>query len=120
MSDAQVSGPRRGIRFDPTINLGHLTSMGVTLVMVGMAWANLDARQVNAAAAIAELKMTLAAKADKDSVGKGEVELSRRITEQQSVFNQTQLRTSEDVREIKTLIRDISERLDRKADKPGR
>ena len=60
----------------------------------------------------------------KDAVVNVETLLLRQITEQRAHIDQTAVRTAEDIREIKTLMRDgfrdLDQKLDRKADKPGR
>lgn len=122
MADVVETEPRRGIpriKFDPTINLGHVVTAGASLFMVGIAWANLDARVNQQARDLARIES--AAKAD---AGRIEVELSRRIVETRQYVDQTQVKTAEDIKEIKSIIRDgfrdLDTRLDRKADKPGR
>ena len=46
--DAELSGnfPRRGVRFDPTINLGHIITFFGFLVAIFTAWSTLDKRVI--------------------------------------------------------------------------
>ena len=44
MSETRLSGS--GIRFDPTINLGHLLTFAGFVVAIFVSWANLDKRIV--------------------------------------------------------------------------
>lgn len=116
----------RGPRFDPTINLGHILSAGVFLVSAGAAWMNMDARVSRAESEIATLKQRdmEQAKEAKDAVVTVENRFMREVTTQRAHMDQTQVRVADDIREIKTLIRDgfrdFDTKLDRKQDKPGR
>lgn len=110
---------RRGIRFDPTINLGHIATAAVFLATTTAAWVTLDARATRNADDIRRVEAQ-----SKETVGRAETELSRRIVEQRQYMNDIQITTTEGLREIKTLMRDgfktLEEKLDKKADKPGR
>ena len=46
--DAELSGalPRRGVRFDPTVNLGHIITFFGFLVAIFTAWSTLDKRVI--------------------------------------------------------------------------
>jgi hypothetical protein len=116
----------RGPRFDPTVNLGHMLSAGVFLLSAGAAWMNMDARVTRAESAIFELKQRDAeqAKDVKDAVVTVENRFMREVTTQRAHMDQTQVRVADDIREIKTLIRDgfrdFDAKLDRKVDKQGR
>jgi transposase len=118
--------PMRGPRFDPTVNLGHMLSAGVFLLSAGAAWMNMDARVTRAESAIFELKQRDAeqAKDVKDAVVTVENRFMREVTTQRAHMDQTQVRVADDIREIKTLIRDgfrdFDAKLDRKVDKQGR
>ena len=48
MLDADLSGelPKRGVRFDPTINLGHIITFFGFLVAIFTAWSTLDKRVI--------------------------------------------------------------------------
>ncbi len=69
------------------------------------------------------VRQSLALKVDKESMGKAEVELSRRIVEVHGKVDQPQVRLADDIRDMKSMMRegfrDLDTRLDRKADKPG-
>ncbi len=110
---------RRGINFDPTINLGHIGTAAVFLVTTTAAWITLDARATRNADEIRRVEVMT-----KETIIRAELDLSRRITEQQSTMNKSEMNTAEGLREIKLLMRDgfkeIKDSLDRKVDKPGR
>lgn len=109
----------RGPRFDPTVTLGHMLSAGVFLVSAGAAWMNMNARMERAESAIAILKQEA-----KDSFVGVETRFMREVTQQRAHMDQTQVRVADDIREIKTIVRegfrDLDQKLDKKADRPGR
>ncbi len=115
---AETNGHRRGVRFDPTINLGHVLTGGIFLVSTIAAWVSLDARVAQTAKDLMRVE-----DASARATVKVESVLMEKITSIQAGMNQTQVRTADDVREIKTLMRDgfrdLDSKLDRKADKPG-
>lgn len=110
---------RRGVKFDPTINLGHILTGAIFLVSTIAAWVSLDAR---VSQTVLDLKR-VEAQQQKESI-RIENSLMREITQTQQHLNATQVRTAEDVREIKALVRDgfreLDQKLERKSDKPGR
>ncbi len=117
---AETNGSgRRGIRFDPTFNVGQVGQIVALVFMVGALWATFDARIAQNKDEIKRVETT-----SKETIIRAELELSRRITEQQSAMNKSEMNTSEGLREIKLLMRDglkeIKDALDRKVDKPGR
>jgi hypothetical protein len=103
------------VRFIPEINLGHLVSAGVFLVTAGVGWATLNSRVT-----------TLEDRAhdQKEAIVGVETRLLTRITEQRAAMDQTQVRTADDIREMKMLLRDgfrdLDQKLERKMDKPTR
>jgi hypothetical protein len=109
---------RRGVHFDMTINLGHvMTAMTFLLVGAGgyfTAMARLDqhGRELERQGRVIETKV------DKEVVSRGEIELSRRIVEAQQNMNATVTGINEGFREVKGMLRDLDQKLDRKADKP--
>lgn len=109
----------RGPRFDPTINLGHILSAGVFLVSAGAAWMNMDARVSRAESEIATLKQRDGdlAKDAKEAAVTVENRFMREVTNQRAHMDQTQVRVADDIREIKTLMRDGFRDLDAKLDK---
>lgn len=111
--------PRRGIVFDPTINLGHVLTAAAFLLSTVVGWVTLNARVDQQAKDIARIES--AAKAD---AGRIEIELTRRIVETRQYVDSTQVRTAEDIRDMKNMLRDgfrdLDAKLERKADKPGR
>lgn len=127
MADVPTNVPaRHGVRFDPTINLGHMVSAGVFLVCAGVAYASMDARVSKLEDAARDLKVRDAdiMRDSKDAVVSVETRFMREVTQQRAHMDQTQVRVADDIREIKTLMRDgfrdLDQKLDKKADKPGR
>lgn len=117
---------RGGVRFDMTINLGHIASVLMTVCAVVIGWMTMDAR---IAAAERDIKILQArdeviAREGKEVAVGAETRLLTRITEQRAHMDQTQVRTADDIREIKTIMRDgfrdLDQKLERKVDKPGR
>ncbi len=110
---------RRGVKFDPTINLGHVLSGGIFLVSTIAAWVSLDARVAQQSRDVTRIE----SRQEKD-IGRIEVEFTRRMTDQRTALDQTTVRVADDIREIKTIMRDgfkdLDSKLDRKADKPNR
>lgn len=107
------------IRFIPEINLGHIATASVFLFTAGAAYVSLDSR-VNSLERDARVE-----KAEhKEYVVGVETRMMARINEERARLDQTQVRTADDIREIKAIIRDgfhdLDAKLDRKVDKPGR
>jgi hypothetical protein len=98
----------RKFNFDPTINLGHILTAGTFLVVGVAGYVTLDGR-------VGYL--------EKADIGI-ETRLMREITTQRAHMDQTQVRVADDIREIKTLMRDgfrdLDAKLDKKADRPVR
>lgn len=107
-------------RFDPTINLGHLLSATVTLLAIGGAWATFKSDVASLAKADERHEKQIETKADRETVSRAELELSRRIVETQQNLTTTTVSINEGFREVKGLLRDLDQKLDRKADKAGR
>lgn len=109
----------RGLRFDPTINLGHVLTAATFLVVGTAGYVALDGR-------VGHLERTYREEQSlRQSADTGiETRFLREITTQRAHMDQTQVRVADDIREIKTLIRDgfrdFDAKLDKKADKPGR
>lgn len=113
------SAARHGIRFDPTFNVGQVGQIAALVFMVGGLWATFDARTTQNKDEIKRVEVQAVERAVS-----AENRLMREITTTQAGMNQTQVRTADDVREIKLMMRDgfkaLEEKLDRKVDKPGR
>lgn len=107
-------------RFDPTINLGHVITATMTLVAIGGAWATFKSDVAALAKADDRHEKQIEAKADRETVSRAELELSRRIVETQQNLTTTTVSINEGFREVKGLLRDLDQKLDRKADKTGR
>jgi hypothetical protein len=114
-----MSEPAKKLTFDPTINLGHvLTAM--TFLVVGTAgYVALDGRVGNLERSYRE-EQSLRYSADAAI----EARLMREVTMQRTSMDQTQGKVAEDIREIKTIVRegfrDLDQKLDKKQDRPGR
>lgn len=120
MSDApHINGKGGRVHLDPTINLGHIISVVLTLAAVVAGWATLDAR-----VATLERDQRANKTETRDSVVGAETRLMNRINDERARLDQTQVRTADDIREIKQIVRDgfrdLDQKLDRKMDKPGR
>jgi hypothetical protein len=96
--------PRRKLNFDPTITLGHLISAAVFLVTGATAWVNLSMRVDQQAKDVTRVETQLLAK----------------IHDNEQAAERSGLNYREDMRDVKTLLTRIEDKLDRKADKPGR
>ena len=102
MTDEYVSDARRKVRFDPTINLGHLVSAGVFLISSGIAYATVMTRLD-----VADREIVRVERQARDAVERAE----RR-------FDVDQQRDREAFNEIKSLLREINTKIDLKMDKP--
>lgn len=111
---------RRGVHFDPTINLGHVASAAVFLVSTVAAWVSLNARVDMAGKAIERLEHHVEAKADREIVARIDQDLARRIEVQAKEQAAAAQRIDAGFAEIKSLLRDLRQAIDQKADKPAR
>ena len=111
MSDAP-NGKTSRIHLDGSINFGHIVSVILTLTAIVAGWVTLDARVATLERDYRTQKVDIQA-----ATVAAEVRLQGRITE-------IQARTADDIREIKTMMRegfrDLDVKLDRKMDKPVR
>lgn len=109
----------RRVHFDPTINLGHVITAATFLLAAAGAYATLDSR-----VSTLERDQRAQKSEHKDAVVSVENRFMREVTQQRAAMDQTQVRVADDIREIKTLMRDgfrdLDAKLDRKQDKPGR
>jgi hypothetical protein len=116
MSDS--NGGRFGVRWDPTIKLGDAMTTVALLFGAGVAWASLDMRISQT-----DRDLTRVEKDTKAADSRIELDLGRRIVEVRQHVDATQVRTAEDIKDIKMIMRDgfrdLDLKLDRKADKPG-
>lgn len=96
------SHPPRRVKFDPTINLGHVLTAGVFLASAGIAYATVTARLDVNEREITRVERQAGEKVDR---------IERR-------FDEDQRRDRESLAEIKVLLRDIDRKLDLKQDKP--
>lgn len=116
MSDAEPGVHRW--RFDPTVTLGHVLTAGTFLLTATAGYVTLDNRV---------LTLERGHKEEKETRREGDVgieaRIMSRITEERARLDQTQVRTADDIREIKQIMRDgfrdLDAKLERKADKPG-
>ena len=109
----------KSFAFDPTINLGHVLT-ALTFLVVGTAgYVALDGRVGNLERSYRDEQSNRAA-ADAGV----ETRITARIAEQRAHVDMIQIRTSDDIREIKSIVRegfrDLDTKLEKKTDKPGR
>lgn len=106
-------------RFDPTVTLGHVMMTLGLILSAGAAWMNMDARVSRTESAIADLRQRDGeqAKDAKEAVVTVENRFMREVTTQRAHMDQTQVRVADDIREIKTLMRDGFRDLDQKLEK---
>jgi hypothetical protein len=114
-----MSEPAKRLIFDPTINLGHILTAATFLVVGTAGYVALDGR-VGALERSHREEQSLRYTADQQV----ETRLMREVTLQRTHMDQIQVRTSEDIREIKTIVRegfrDLDTKLQTKADRPGK
>tara|TARA_R110000868_G_scaffold154899_1_gene381158 strand:- start:19 stop:327 length:309 start_codon:yes stop_codon:yes gene_type:complete len=101
-----VQDAAKKLTFDPTINLGHILT-AISFLVVGTAgYVAMDGRVTNLERADVVI----------------ESRLLREIAAQRVHMDQIQMRTSEDIREIKSIVRDgfrdLDGKLEKKAEKP--
>lgn len=98
---AEANGRRR-VRFDPTVNLGHVLTAGVFLASAAAAYASVQASLVR----------------QSEETQRVERQLIERIDRAEGRWAGDQARDREAFLEIKMLLRDIDRKLDLKQDKP--
>lgn len=105
--------------FDPTVNLGHVLTAASFLIVGTAGYVALDGR-VGALERAHREEQAVRLTSDQQI----EARLMREVTLQRTHMDQVQVRTSEDIREIKTIVRegfrDLDTKLEKKSDKPGR
>lgn len=105
--------------FDPTVNLGHILTAASFLVVGTAGYVALDGRVGNLERSHRE-EQAVRFTSDQQI----ETRMMRELTLQRTHMDQVQVRTSEDIREIKSIVRegfrDLDSKLDRKSDKPGK
>lgn len=94
--------PQRRVRFDPTINLGHVVTATVFLVTASMGFAVLQAKVERQA----------------DDIARVERQAIERLERVERQWGADQQRDREAFTEIKVLLREIAAKLDQKQDKP--
>lgn len=110
MSDDAVIGARPGVRFDMTINLGHVLTGATFLVTATFGFVTMDAR-------ISKTDDNLRRIETKELVGI-EARLLQRINDDRATADRAQIRVADDIRDVKVLLGRIEDKIDRKADKP--
>jgi hypothetical protein len=110
---------KRGVVFAPTVDLGQIGSAVVMLLAAGAAWASMDARVSQQEREIKRVE----GQAHENDISL-ENRMVSRINDERARLDQTAVRTADDIREVKQLLRDgfkdLDAKLERKADKPGR
>lgn len=114
-----MSDLAKRLTFDPTINLGHVLTAATFLVVSTAGYVALDGRVGNLERSHRDEQSA------RQSGDTGiEARFMREMTTQRAHMDQTQVRVADDIREIKTLMRDgfrdLDQKLDKKSDKPGR
>lgn len=94
--------PNRRVRFDPTVNLGHMITACTFLLSAGIAYASVQARLERG----------------DEETKRVERQLIERIDQAERRWAADQQRDREAFVEIKLLLRDIDRKLDQKQDKP--
>lgn len=118
MSDgtAPTNGRQGRVFFDPTINLGHVLTALTFLITATAGYVALDYR-VGALERSQQEEKT----SRRDSDVGIETRVMTRINDERTRHDQTQVRVADDIREIKTIMRDgfrdLDQKLERKADK---
>ena len=102
--DEPILQPKRKLNFDPTVTLGHLVSAGVFLITGATAFVNLSMRVDQQAKDVTRIEQQLLTK----------------IKDNETSAERFGLNYREDMRDVKTLLSRIEDKLDRKADKTGR
>jgi hypothetical protein len=117
--DLAASAPKPRFIFDPTINLGHVLTAASFLIVGTAGYVALDGR-VGALERSHREEQSLRYTADQQI----ETRMMREVTLQRTHMDQIQVRTSEDIREIKSIVRegfrDLDQKLDKKSDKVGK
>ncbi len=110
---------RRGIHFDPSFNLGQVVQIVTLILVAASAYFSLDNR-----VSVVERDQRSAKADHKEMVVNAETRLLQEINRERARLDQTQVRTSDDIREIKVIVRDgfrdLDAKMERKVDKPGR
>lgn len=113
MSEPNGNG-RRGINFDPTINLGHIATGFVFLASTMAAWITLNSRVEQQGKDIIRVE---------NASLSVENRLMTRINEEKAARDQDRANMAYELRDLKEIVRggfrDLDAKLDRKADKPG-
>lgn len=117
MSVADSSGAvaRRKVQFDLTINLGHVLTATAFLLSTVAGWVTLDARVTSAEKEAKRIEAQ-----GKENIARVESTLLDRIKTNETAAGKFEFNYREDMRDVKTLLTRIEDKLDRKADKPAR
>jgi len=116
---AGVGDPHRRFIFDPTINLGHVLTAASFLIVGTGGYVSLDVRFGHLERAQRE-EQTVRLAGDQQL----ETRIMREMALQKTHMDQIQVRTADDIREIKSIVRegfrDLDGKLEKKTDKPGK
>lgn len=106
MMDALIDEPihhrRRGIVYDPTVTLGHIGSATVFLLTAVSMFVILNVR---------------VDQQDKDQ-HRIETQLTEKIRSTENIQSRFEMNYREDLRDLKTMLKSIDDKLDKKMDKP--
>jgi hypothetical protein len=114
-----MSEPAKKLIFDPTINLGHILTAATFLVVGTSGYVALDGRVGHLERSHRD-EQAIRLTSDQQL----ESRIMREMTVQRAHMDQVQVRVADDIREIKSIVRegfrDLDGKLDRKSDKPGK
>jgi hypothetical protein len=110
---------RGGVRFDATINLGHVLTAAASLITIVAGWMTLSSAQQQQRRDIDRNEQSILAAMPRVEAMRIEAVLVDKIAGVRANLDQTNIRTAGDIHEIKDILVRIDEKLDRKADKPG-
>jgi hypothetical protein len=116
MTDVEIAPPhRRGVTFDLTIRLDMVIGIIVALASVLSAYVSLQSQVGQHTTELARIE-----RQGNEADARIERVFMAKINDQRALVDQVNLTTAENIREIKGLLSKIDDKLDRKADKPGR
>ena len=122
-SENQQDGPKEHgfgrVKFDPTINLGHIATGAVFIASTVAAWISLSV-STSSRLDQHEKDIIRIERDNRDGAKRIEAVFTERLADEKSLIQSVSLSTAANIAEIKSAILRIDEKLDRKQDKPGR
>lgn len=119
--DRQQLSRLNSIKFDPSINLGHIGVLIGILVSGGMTYMQLRATQEAQGANIARIEKQMDAVQTDRKEARRSIEQSflEKMNDQKTLIQEVALATGQHIAEIKAAILRLEDKLDRKADRVG-